>query len=736
MPAAAAQNADRDEMKRRRRGHATAISSNPSRTVAARRRRPVAAEIEAAATALKQSEERFRDFAMTSSDWLWETDAEHRFTYLSENVQKLGANPSQYLGKTRFECAGDIETDPEKWRAHCEALTRHEPFQNFVYRREGSIGGANTASVSGVPLFDAKGQFTGYRGTARDITAEMQALEALQRANVEAEAARAEADRLRQTAEETNRYLLEAQRIGKLGHWVSDEVAGTVTWSPQMFEITGLPPQSVMSLDLSRIPPVHPEDVAAFFAVRERALASGKPETVEVRYVRRPNDEVRWVHVEMQAYYDEAGQVVRLFGTTQDITERKQAEDDLKAARTQLLDAIEAMSEGFALFDRDDRYVMTNSNYLRFYPDRTDLFAPGTRYEDMLRGSIARGRELSGDDPEAWVRRMVEWHQTCGEPLERQGPDGRWIRQVEQRTSDGGIVAIRTDITAQVTAQNALREALREAQAASIAKSQFLANMSHELRTPLNGIIGFSEMIKLAIGGPLPPNYQEYGGLIHQSGEHLLAVINDILDLAKADAGKFELRREEGVDPRRIAEACMSLVRTHADIGGIRLSLVTGDDPLPMLVADPTRLKQILFNLLSNAIKFTKSGGGVTLGVRRSEDGGAVFEVQDTGFGMTPSEIETALEPFGQVRDSSLHPQEGTGLGLPLARQFTELHGGSLRIDSEKGCGTTVTVTLPVRSSEDSEQSCAIARTAGQLAAAELAATRPARLPAPATASG
>jgi signal transduction histidine kinase len=240
----------------------------------------------------------------------------------------------------------------------------------------------------------------------------------------------------------------------------------------------------------------------------------------------------------------------------------------------------------------------------------------------------------------------------------------------------------------------ALRRAKAEAEAASLAKSQFLANMSHELRTPLNAIIGFSEMIALGMKGPVPAGYQEYAKLIHESGEHLHELINDILDLAKLDAGKFQLREEAGVDPCRVAEACLALVREHAGAGGIRLSL-TKDERPPLLTADPTRLKQILLNLLSNAIKFTPAGGAVVVTVRAAA-GGLVFAVRDSGLGMTAREIEIALEPFGQVDDGFACKHEGTGLGLPLARRLAELHGGSLSIDSEKGRGTTVSVLIPL----------------------------------------
>jgi two-component system cell cycle sensor histidine kinase PleC len=227
-----------------------------------------------------------------------------------------------------------------------------------------------------------------------------------------------------------------------------------------------------------------------------------------------------------------------------------------------------------------------------------------------------------------------------------------------------------------------------------VAKSQFLANMSHELRTPLNAIIGFSETLELGIAGPLQPRQAEYAGLIRQSGQHLHAVINDILDLAKVDAGKFELNEQSGIDPRGIVDACVALMKGKAAAGSLHLTSEI-EDHLPCLCADPTRLKQILLNLISNAVKFTDPGGSVTVAVQRNTAGGIAFQVRDTGPGMTAQEIATALEPFGQVDNGHTRRYEGTGLGLPLAQRMAELHGGSLVVESEKGHGSTVTVTLP-----------------------------------------
>jgi two-component system cell cycle sensor histidine kinase PleC len=218
--------------------------------------------------------------------------------------------------------------------------------------------------------------------------------------------------------------------------------------------------------------------------------------------------------------------------------------------------------------------------------------------------------------------------------------------------------------------------------------------MSHELRTPLNAIIGFSEALELGMAGSLQPRQAEYAGLIHQSGEHLHNVINDILDLAKVDAGKLELHEETAIDPRDVVDACVTLMKSHAVAGSVALS-VDATSRLPYLRADATRLKQILLNLVSNAIKFTEAGGEVVVSVRHGDDGGIAFAVRDTGPGMTEREIATALEPFGQVDASHTRRHEGTGLGLPLAQRLAELHGGSLVVSSVKGRGTTVTVTLP-----------------------------------------
>jgi signal transduction histidine kinase len=243
-------------------------------------------------------------------------------------------------------------------------------------------------------------------------------------------------------------------------------------------------------------------------------------------------------------------------------------------------------------------------------------------------------------------------------------------------------------------AEAQLIETKENAEAASRAKSEFLANMSHELRTPLNAIIGFSEILSMETLGPIgTAAYKDYAHDIHESGVHLLDIINDILDLSKIEVGRLD-PNEATLDVHAVIESCVRIVRERAAMAGLELISEVPHD-LPLLYADERMTKQILLNLLSNAVKFTPRGGAVRIGVSTAEDDAIVIRVEDNGIGIAPDDVQKALQPFMQI-DSSLHRKyPGTGLGLPLAKSMIELHGGRLEIASAVGTGTSVIVRFP-----------------------------------------
>jgi signal transduction histidine kinase len=233
-----------------------------------------------------------------------------------------------------------------------------------------------------------------------------------------------------------------------------------------------------------------------------------------------------------------------------------------------------------------------------------------------------------------------------------------------------------------------------QAEDASRTKSMFLATMSHELRTPLNAIIGFSELIGGEMFGPVGnDSYREYANDIRDSGQHLLDLINNILDLSKCESGSDDLH-EENIEISELTRSARWLVTGRAQDGNVELATELSDDA-PMLRADKLKLKQILINLLSNAIKFTDTGGKVTLKAWCSMNSGYVFQVVDTGIGIALEDIPKALSPFHQIDNRLNRRYQGTGLGLPLSKSLIEMHGGSLDLQSQVGVGTTVTVRFP-----------------------------------------
>jgi signal transduction histidine kinase len=382
-------------------------------------------------------------------------------------------------------------------------------------------------------------------------------------------------------------------------------------------------------------------------------------------------------------------------GIGRDVTEEVAIRAEAALAQSRLADAIESFNDGFVLFDADDRMVLANSRLYEMAGSYAHLYKPGARYEDIIRGVAATGLyEKMAQDVAAYVEERIRRHRSPPNFDEVRTADGRFLRLSETRTADGGTAVVYTDITDLKRIEDMLRKAAEEAEAASRAKTEFLANMSHELRTPLNAIIGFAEIIADDVLGPgAGQRYKAYARDICASGMHLLDVINQVLDMSKIEAGRFELR-EEPIDIAELSAKALRLVEPMAREAGVAVTLNVPPE-LPPVTADGRGIRQILLNLLSNAIKFTPAGGTVGLGALIDDRGDMVIAVSDTGIGMAQEDIPTALAPFGQIGGPMTRERTGTGLGLPIVKATAELHGGSIAIESSPGAGTTVRVRLP-----------------------------------------
>lgn len=368
--------------------------------------------------------------------------------------------------------------------------------------------------------------------------------------------------------------------------------------------------------------------------------------------------------------------------------ERRIAAERLRARERYLRAVLDNIVDGVITFDLEGRIESVNPMARRILALPNE--GPVTvNVQDLLAGADAA---------------PFQWRANNGSllgprELEMAGPRGSQcvlslsVSEVEDH-SPPTLIAVVQDITQRKEMERELRAAKSVAESASRAKSEFLAHMSHELRTPLNAILGFSQLMDQEIKGPLgAPEYRSYVRDIYDSGEHLLSLINDILDVSKLEAGRYELR-EESVDVAEVVERAFMLVRARAEESGISLSadLSAG---AAALTADRRMILQILTNLLSNAVKFAPADARVLVRTSIDAGGSYLIEVSDTGLGMSEDEIKVALTPFGRASNLSSRPKEGTGLGLPLAQSFARLHGGDLSIESEVGRGTTVSVRFP-----------------------------------------
>jgi two-component system cell cycle sensor histidine kinase PleC len=507
---------------------------------------------------------------------------------------------------------------------------------------------------------------------------------------------------------------------GRCGLWDWDLARGHIFWSHSMFAILGLPTRDAL-LSFGEVSSrVHPDDLHLYELAAE--LANSRASSIDHDFrMRHASGRWVWLRARCELVEQPGGAGRHLIGIAVDITEQKTLVEKTVEADLRLRDAIETIPEAFVVWDAENRLVLCNSNFQELNNLSHAAIEAGASYESV----IAAGRM-----PVVRSRVTSEGRMPGARTFEAELEDGRWLHISERRTKDGGYVSVGTDITTikrheemLIESEKRLRatvadlqlsqqalehqtqefadlaekyaEEKRRAEEANQAKSKFLANMSHELRTPLNAIIGFSEIMSAGMFGPIGgEKYREYCADIHQSGQYLLEVINDILDMSKIEAGRIRLALEEFALDAFLSDA-MRVVSARAQ--DKRLAVIADIAAGVSLRADQRLLKQIVLNLLSNAVKFTSEGGRITIRARASAQSVRIA-IADTGIGIPRAALGRLGRPFEQVESQLTKSHQGSGLGLAIAKSLTELHGGTMRIRSRLGSGTIVQLQLPNRS--------------------------------------
>ena len=382
------------------------------------------------------------------------------------------------------------------------------------------------------------------------------------------------------------------------------------------------------------------------------------------------------------------------------LRQRERVEAERASWRQRLENALDSMTDGFVMWDANDRLIACNARYRDLYKVSAPFIHVGAHFDDIMREGYLRGQypQHSGD-VEVFLDEMRRWHRGNHPPRERLLPDGRWVLITERATPGGGSVGIRTEITGIKRAMEDLAAARDAAAAAGEAKSQFLARMSHELRTPLNGVLGFAQV--LLNDARLEPDQREHVRTLHEAARHLLELVNGLLDLSKIAAGKLELQPEP-MELKPLLERGAALLAPEVSRKAQHFELSLAPGTPQVVLADATRLRQLLLNLLGNAVKFTPPGGTVTLrALPLAGREGIRLEVIDTGPGIPAEKRHLLFQDFVQLAvpaAGSPDSTSGTGLGLSIAAQLAGLMGGSIGCESEPGHGATFWVELPLPS--------------------------------------
>jgi two-component system, cell cycle sensor histidine kinase PleC len=580
----------------------------------------------------------------------------------------FGYKPEEMQGASTVILYADREEYERQGRLryHIKSDRIPEPYTHRLRRKDGSefIG----ESV-GTLVRNAQGKVLGFLGVIRDVSGR--------------EAAR-------QERRETERRLRDFSQVGVYRFWETDAEGRYIFRSSAnaAFPRSG----EAMLGDQQWTTHRFSADERAHKALMEK-IARHEPYD-DFHYSMMGDDgKRRYRRASAVPVFDLDGTFRGYRGVSIDETEEVLARREAETLSARFQAAIENFHAGFCLWGADMRFVACNEFYRRSTGRAETALRPGAHFEEFIRMRADEISEFRGVDREKWIsdrladfEQPVAWH-------EYRDPDETWYRITKQRLANGDTLFFLADITLAKLHEEELIQAKLEAESASRSKSEFLSNVSHELRTPLNAILGFAQIFERASPSMTTDKFARFGTIIRENGTYLLDLINGILDLAAIEAGRFNLSEDE-VPLGSIVDEAFQLVRLRAAEDDVTL-VNSMADSAPKVFVDRIKIKQVLVNLLTNAIKFTPGGGKVEIACARSETGDLDITIADTGIGMTPEDISIALEKFGRISRSRKGARDGIGLGLPLAKELIEAHGGALGIVSTPTVGTTIRLSLP-----------------------------------------
>ncbi|MFM7346979.1 MAG: ATP-binding protein [Tagaea sp.] len=629
--------------------------------------------------ALDAERARFADFSDIAAGWVWETDADHRLTFTSQGIRAIGIEPNARYGQRSR--VWDVPTGVERdGPTLAQVMDAKREFRDVHINLDLPGGGSAWVARSGRPVFDADGAFRGYRGADRDVTARVAAEHELR-------AAVATKGRLLDSLDRARMGLELAVDTAQMGWWEIDSETGEQFWSPRARAIWGVGRDTPATYE-NFLAAMHPDDSRGY----ADTLEMGAGIVLRSYRVLVPGGEVRHVrqHTRVERYSD--GSLARVTGAVIDVSDIEKLRADAERAKATLDSALDAMTEGFALFDEQERLVTCNETYKRLRPRGAALAVPGVKFGELLEAIIddIHPPEATEERAALLAWRLDRFRNPTG-AFEINLADGTAIEVTETRTEAGYTVSIYRDVTAARRAATELARAKSAAEQASRAKSRFLATMSHEIRTPMNGVLGTVELLS---GTALDARQRDYVGTVERSASALLSILDDILDYSKLEAGDLKVENI-AFDPAAALRQTAQLLTPGAEKKGLALVCRVGGGVPAEVAGDPTRVRQILFNLIGNAVKFTERGRvEATLEAR---DGDLVFAVSDTGIGIEAAALPRLFDRFSQADESIARRFGGTGLGLAIARDLVQLMGGGIEARSIPGQGSTFELRLPIR---------------------------------------